>query len=206
MRRRLFASSVCSALLALTTASVSAQATPAPPPSGIAELTPPYAAKVRQGMEALMAGNPMVAESALREAVALDDGKAAGHYYLGVALRAQDQLEPALEQFRRAATLGAAASQPIDEARALVGAAETLDHMDGRLAEVRITWLEVLRVARAHPEALRPEVAEARVQAVDQILELAEVSRQVRERQAAREEELRQQAAEEAARPSRRPR
>jgi hypothetical protein len=186
------------ALFALVAAPASAQSTtssaaPASTPaaSGASSLTPPYVAKVRQGMESLIAGDAMVAESALREAVALDDARPDAHYYLGVALRAEDQLDAALEEFRRAATLGAGTSQPMYEARGLEGAAMTLERMDGRLSEVRSAWTQVLEVARAHPDLLRPEVAEARIQAVDQILELGEVYTQVRERQAAREEELR---------------
>jgi tetratricopeptide (TPR) repeat protein len=149
----------------------------------------PYALKVQQGIRATLGQDLDGAVAALREAVQLEPTRADAYYYMAEALRLQGNLEPALEGFRTGARLAATNGDAFHQARCMHGAAGTLERMEGRLAEARQVWTELAAFADGHREVANPEIARARIEAVDAVTQLAQSYIAVRERIAERERE-----------------
>jgi Tfp pilus assembly protein PilF len=93
-------------LVGLGVASIASADEPAVP------TTPAYVTTVRYGIEKLVANDPAGAAEALFEAIAIDANPPDAHYYLGIALRMQGDVERALEELQSAATRSATAQQP----------------------------------------------------------------------------------------------
>ena len=164
----------------------------------------PYIQAVRRGIEALVAGNHSEAQTTLRDAVSLDPGQPQAHYYLAVAHRRAGQNEQAVESYRTCAQMGAATSQVWWQARGLMGVAEVLEEMPGRLGEARDAWTEVMHYAQGNPGIIAPEAARARITAIDQAGEQERVYIEVRQRIAEREAERQREEAEQSRRQNRR--
>ncbi|NOY93639.1 MAG: hypothetical protein GXP55_20835 [Deltaproteobacteria bacterium] len=164
---------------------------------------PPYAQAVRHSIEKLVARDFDGAEVDAREALRLEPGRPEAHYYLAVALRAKGSGEEALAEYQATAQMGSAVSEPIWQVRGMQGAAEVLENLPGRLGDAREAWSQLLAFAQGNAGAIATELPRARITAIDRASEQERVYIEVRQRIAAREQELAQQAAE-AARPQRR--
>lgn len=170
-------------LLLPSWASAQEQAATEPP------TTPPYMTKVQNGLRLAVARDFDGAMASLREAVQLDASKPAAHYYVGEVERMRGNLTEALEAFRTAARNAQTANDPAWQARALQAVAETLERQDGQLEAARAAWTEHARFADANRNAASPEIARARIQAIDVVNEQEQAYVAVRERIAARERE-----------------
>jgi len=84
------------------------------------------------------------------------------------------------------------------------GAGEVLENLPGRLGDAREAWSQLLAFAQGNAGVIAAELPRARITAIDRASEQERVYIEVRQRIAAREAELAQQAAEAAAQPRRR--
>jgi len=159
-----------------------AEATPAP-------TTSPYMTKVQNGLRLAVGRDFDGALASLREAVGLDSAKPEAHYYIGEVQRMRGNLDDALGSFRTAAQNAQSTQQPGWRARAMQAIAETLERQPDKLADAREAWTAYARFADANREAASPEIARARIQAIDVVSEQEIAYVAVRERIAARERE-----------------
>lgn len=159
----------------------------------------PYIQAVRHAIEKLVAHDLDGAEVDAREALRLEPGQPEAHYYLAVALRAKGSGEEALAEYRAAAQMGSAAGKAMWQARGMQGAAEILEELPGRLGDAREAWSQLLAFAQGNPGVIAADLPRARITAIDRASEQERVYIEVRQRIAAREQELAQQAAEQEA-------
>jgi len=130
---------------------------------------------VQHCIEKLVAHDLDGAEVDAREALRTEPGRPEAHYYLAVALRAKGQGDEALAEYRAAAQMGSAVGEPMWQARGMQGAAETLESLPGRQGNAGVLAVELPR---------------ARITAIDRASEQERVYIDVRQRIAAREQEL----------------
>ena len=177
------------ALAQQRTQTENAEAEVAPAPT-----TPPYMTKVQNGMRLAVARDFNGAIASLREAVQENPSRAEAYYYLGEVQRMQGNLPEALESFRTAARTAQSASDPAFRMRALAGVAATLELQENQLDASRTGWNEAATFADANRSVANPEIARARIQAIDAVTEQERAYVAVRERIAARERENAQSA------------
>jgi len=159
-------------------------AAPATPPG-----TPPYATATANGLRLLMARDFDGALAAFRQAVQIAGSDPTAFYYMGETQRVRGNLVDALEMFRTAARLASAASDTRTQARALQGVAETLERTEGKRNEAGTAWTEYMRFADQNQGVGFPDLARARIAALDAMRELDATYADVRERIAMRERE-----------------
>jgi len=168
-------------LAAAQTAPTTAPATP--------RGTPPYATACANGLRLLTARDFDGALGAFRQAVQIAGSDPTAFYYMGETQRVRGNLVDALEMFRTAARLASAGSDARMQARSLQGVAETLERTEGKRNEARTAWTEYMRYADQNQGVGFPDLARARIQALDAMRELDETYADVRERIATRERE-----------------
>jgi len=168
-------------LAAAQTAPTTAPATP--------RGTPPYATACANGLRLLMARDFDGALGAFRQAVQIAGSDPTAFYYMGETQRVRGNLVDALEMFRTAARLASAGSDARMQARSLQGVAESLERTEGKRNEARTAWTEYMRFADQNQGVGFPDLARARIQALDAMRELDETYADVRERIATRERE-----------------
>ncbi len=151
--------------------------------------TPPYMVEVQNGLRLAAARDFDGATAALRQAVQLNPSAPEAYYYQGEVHRLRGSLPEALESFRTAQRMAEQANEPKWQARAMQGAAETLERQEGQLAQARDAWLAYARFADGHRDTVNPEVARARIQAIDVVIEQEQAYVAVRQRIAERERE-----------------
>jgi uncharacterized iron-regulated protein len=78
------------------------------------------------------------------------------------------------------------------------GGAEVLEELPGRLGDAREAWSQLLAFAQGNAGVMAAELPRARITAIDRASEQERTYIEVRQRIAAREQELAEQAAEEA--------
>lgn len=154
-----------------------------------APTTPPYMLKVQNGLRLAVGRDFEGAMAALREAMQLSPTEPEAHYYLGEVQRMQGNLAEALESFRTSQRMAQENGKPGWQARAMQGAAETLERQENQLEAARQAWTEYARFADANRQVSNPEIARARIQAIDAVTEQERAYVAVRERIAARERE-----------------
>jgi tetratricopeptide (TPR) repeat protein len=178
-----FAVALTLALVSITVpAIVAAQAAPAGAPHG----TPPYATACESGLRLLVSRDFDGALAAFRQAVQISGSDPRAFYYMGEAQRVRGNLNDALEMFRTAARLASASGDARMQARGLQGIAETLERIEGKRNEARTAWTEYMRFADQNTAVAFPDLARARIQALDAMRELDETYADVRERIATR--------------------
>ncbi|HJL19791.1 MAG TPA: hypothetical protein RMH99_29275 [Sandaracinaceae bacterium LLY-WYZ-13_1] len=148
-----------------------------------------YTQRVQEGIQRLVSGDASGARESFEAAEGLDGERPQAVYYLGAAHRLAGELEPALARFQRATELAQAADEARWQARAMQGTAETLERMENRIEDARSAWQAYIRFADAHQTVAHPQLARARVQAIDMMNEQERVYVEVRERIAERERE-----------------
>jgi len=183
--------------LSLMTSAVVAQDAEEPA-AAAAPSASPYMQAVRHAVEKLVSRDLDGAEVDAREALRTEPGRPEAHYYLAVALRAKGSGEEALAEYRAAAQMGGAVGEPMWQARGMQGAAEVLEDLPGRLGDAREAWAQLLAFAQGNAGVMAVELPRARVTAIDRASEQERMYIEVRQRIAAREQELAQQAAEQA--------
>ena len=172
-------------LAAAQTAPGAPRGTPPSTPRG----TPPYATACANGLRLLTARDYDGALGAFRQAVQIAGSDPTAFYYMGETHRVRGNLVDALEMFRTAARLASAGSDARMQARSLQGVAETLERTEGKRNEARTAWTEYMRYADQNQGVGFPDLARARIQALDAMRELDETYADVRERIATRERE-----------------
>ncbi len=145
-----------------------------------------YIAKVREGMEAAIAGDLAGALAKLQEAAAMDTTRPEAHYYMGEVQRMNGDLPAAIESFRAADQRAVQVGDDRMRARAIQGVADTLERIPERRDEARLAWNEAAAFADAHRGALSPEQARGRMQVIDTVVQMERDYVSVRERIAAR--------------------
>ena len=167
-----------------------AQDAPSPPSATPPSMTPhgttPYATQCANGLRLLLARDFDGALGAFRAAVQLSGSDPRAVYYMGETQRVRGELTEALEMFRTAARLAGASNDAAMQARGLQGAAEALERSEGRRNDARTAWAEYMRFADQNPTVAFPDLARARIQALDAMRELDETYADVRERIATR--------------------
>lgn len=159
-----------------------AQAAPSATPHG----TPPYATACESGLRLLVARDFDGALAAFRQAVQITGSEPRAFYYMGETQRVRGELTDALEMFRTAARLASASTDAGMQARALQGIAETLERMEGKRNDARTAWTEYMHFTDQQQGVGFPDLARARIQALDTMRELDETYADVRERIATR--------------------
>lgn len=172
--------------LALATLPNLAAAQATPPAAAAPDGTPPYATATSNGLRLLIARDFDGALGAFRQAVQIAGSDPTAFYYMGETQRVRGQLADALEMFRTAARLAGAANDGIMQARSLQGVAETLEQTEGKRNEARTAWTEYMRFVDQNQGVGFPELARARIAALDAMRELDETYADVRERIATR--------------------
>lgn len=159
-------------------------------------VTPPYMVKVQNGLRLAVARDFEGAMAALREAVQLNPSNPHAYYYTGEVHRMRQSLPEALESFRTAKRMAEQAGEVVWQARALQAIAETLERQDNQLRAAREAWLALASFADSHRQQVDPEIARARIQAIDVVTEQEQayvaVRQRIEERERAREEEEQQ--------------
>jgi tetratricopeptide (TPR) repeat protein len=179
-------------LLALTCAATSAAADEPNDP------TRAYLAKVQRGLETMQRGSLDEALAILREAKSDQPSKPHAVYYEAVALKLKGERDAAVQAFRSARVIASHSGDSVVEARALQGAAMTLELSPERRAEARAAWEELRAFLQQKPEAGVPAVPASRIEKLDQLAETNARAEVVRRKIAEREEDLRRQEAERA--------
>lgn len=185
-------------LVAATLAAAPAAAQPRRPGGGAAAAAAPapgatpYQVEVQNGIRLIVARDLDGAIAALRQAISIDRSKPDAHYYLGAALRLKNELASAAEAFRACARLAGQANDALFQARGLQGAAETLERIEAQRDAARTEWERVAQWGQSHRE-INPEVARARMQAIDAAVTQERAYARVRERIAERERERAQE-------------
>ena len=164
------------------TQSPAAEAPPAP-------TTPPYMTKIQNGLRLAVARDFNGALASLREALQENPSSPEAYYYIGEVQRMQGNLDEALESFRTSATTAQSANAPEWRMRALAGVAATLEQKENQIDAARTAWNEAASFADANRAVANPEIARARIQAIDTVTEQERAYVAVRERIAARERE-----------------
>jgi len=151
--------------------------------------TPPYDAKIAEAITAAMARDYTRALAALRQAVTEAPTRPGAYYFQAEVHRLNGRLDEAAEAFRTAARMAVQSDSPLWQARALQGIAETLERQPDALEQARRAWNDYSRFADANRSVSSPELARARIQAIDQVMEQEQAYVAVRERIAERERE-----------------
>ena len=149
-----------------------------------------YTQRTQAGIALLTGGDTHGAMGAFREAIEMDGARPMAAYYLAAAQRMSGNLDEALAGFRRAAELAQSADAARWQARALQGVADTLERMEGRIADARTAWEAYIAFADSHQTVAFPQMGRAHLAAIDRMLEQEGAYGDVRERIAAREREL----------------
>ncbi|MEQ8454884.1 MAG: hypothetical protein RLO52_23705 [Sandaracinaceae bacterium] len=149
-----------------------------------------YTQRTQAGIALLTGGDTPGAMGAFREAIEMDGARPMAAYYLAAAQRMSGNLDEALAGFRRAAELAQSADAARWQARALQGVADTLERMEGRIADARTAWEAYIAFADSHQTVAFPQMGRAHLAAIDRMLEQEGAYGDVRERIAAREREL----------------
>ena len=144
---------------------------------------------MREGLRLAAAGDLDGALASLRDAAQLDAAQPETHYYIGEIQRLRGELDQALESFQTAVRNAQRARQPAWQARGMQAIADTLERQPDKLAEAREAWMTYARFADGNREMASPEIARARMQAIDVATEQEIAYVGVRERIAARERE-----------------
>ncbi|MGF1468430.1 MAG: hypothetical protein ACFCGT_20085 [Sandaracinaceae bacterium] len=173
--------------------SASGAGTAADPPGSIADeagtTVPPLAAyleRVQNGIELLNLGDRYGAGLAFTDAEAMAPRRPEARYWRAVPHRLAGELEEAVATFRQAAE-AAGTAHPRWAARALHGAASTLEATDGGLRGAREAWLRYITFAQ-ETAGVDAAVGEQRLAAIEAFLLLDEESARVRARIAEREQ------------------
>ncbi len=188
--RALVLACLCSLVTSMGLASA-ARAQEAQAPSEAA--SPPgadeYTRLISEGVSLMVSGDTDGGFDRFRRALSSDGARPQAPYYIAVLNRAGGNLEEAVSGFQRTAELAERANEPRWQARALQGAAFTLERMEGRIEEARTAWQTYVRFADAHTTVSHPQLGRARIQAIDMVIEQERVYVDVRERIAERERE-----------------
>ncbi len=171
----------------LSTEPVRAQAAPQTPvqtTTGTAHAgspnTPEWWVWVRRAERFVREVQYAAAGGALERALMLAPDEPVAHHHLGEVHRLRGDLQMALREFRTAGRLAAAQENRRFEARALYNIAETLERMVGRLPEARSAWEDLRLFGEQHPDVIAPQIARARVAAIDRASDQELVYREVR--------------------------
>ncbi|MDH5492723.1 MAG: hypothetical protein OEY14_12290, partial [Myxococcales bacterium] len=147
---------------ALAQEEASGEEAEAAPPSAT-----PYFQALRRGMEKVVGGDLSGALVDLREAVGLEPQRPEAHCHLATALRLSGENGAALEEYRSCANTASAMGDAVFRARGLLGAADALEAIPGRLGEARDAWNALLEFAQANPAQIAPAVAQVRLSAIE---------------------------------------
>ena len=153
-----------------------------------------YARAVTVALKELAGGQIAAGRDRLAGLVAQNPERVPAHCHLAEAHRMVGDLEPAITSYRECARLARQSSHPEHEARGLLGTAQTLARIHGRLGEAKEAYAAMLTFAEAHPEVVPPALVRARAAAVDAILAADVAAAAVRTRREARAGELAAQA------------
>jgi tetratricopeptide (TPR) repeat protein len=160
-----------------------AEAADAPPSAS------PYILSVRNGIRLAMARDYDGALAALRGAIQENPSRPHAYYYAGEVHRMNNDLDGALRQFRQGAQIAEQAQDDMLWSRCLKAVAETIERKEGALQQAREAWQQYARFADSHRTVANPEIARARIQAINQVIEQEAAYVAVRQRIAARERE-----------------
>jgi cytochrome c-type biogenesis protein CcmH/NrfG len=144
---------------------------------------------VTEGARLARGGDFGGALATLREAIRLEPGTCLAFLMMGTTYVLQGDFDQALDNYRTAARIAEEFHDDHVQARALHGIAATLELMEGRLAEARDAWTRMAQFADAHRAVANPEIARARIQAINAALDRRDAYVAVRQRIAAREAE-----------------
>lgn len=156
-------------------------------------VTPPYMVEVQNGLRLALARDFEGAVATLREAVQLNPSNPHAYYYIGEVQRMRQSLPEALESFRTARRMAEQANEIVWQARAMQAIAETLERQENQLTAAREAWLALASFADSHRQQVNPEIARARIQAIDVVTEQEQAYVAVRQRIEEREQERQQQ-------------
>lgn len=151
-----------------------------------------FAQALGRGHRAASGGDWQGATEAYNQAASMRAQSGEPQLFLGYVARARGQLGPALDKFRDAARLAAAAQgEDAVRAKALFGIAMVLE-AQAQLPAARTAWQEYISFAESHA-SLATYVASgrSRIEKIDRVDELARAYEEVRQRIAARERENR---------------
>jgi len=173
-------------------------------------LTPPYEAKVREGVEAYVREDRAAAREAFRQAIQMDSSRPEAYYYQGVTQRAEGDLPGAAQSFRAALQRAESSDKAMLALQARVGLADVAERSlkppaspqgaEGVLVDqegldrVQSEWSNLQSAFQAREEEQWAMVAQTRGQAAFQVLEQDQVYVEVRRRIAEREKEKAEQA------------
>lgn len=146
----------------------------------------PYVRQVQAGMELLLRGDQAGALELFAGLAAEHPRHPEGSFYQGVAHRMAGRPEEALEAFRLCAGANPR-EQPRWTARALFAIADTLEQLDGRLAEAKNAWNAYAEFADRNLSVADPTIGRSRLQMIDRALALESSYQSVRQRIAERE-------------------
>ena len=144
------------------------------------EPTPEWWVWVRRAERFVRQVQYAAAGGALERALMLAPDEPIAHHHLGEVHRLRGDLDLALREFRTAGRLAAAQENLRSQARALYNVADTLERMVARLPEARESWETLRRFGEQHPDIIAPQIARARVAAIDRASDQELVYREVR--------------------------
>jgi hypothetical protein len=155
-----------------------------------------YDRAVRVALGELAGGEVQAGRDRLAGLVEQSPQRTAAHCHLAEAHRMAGELDAAVESYRACARLARAAAKATHEARGLMGVAQTLARMEGRLEDAKAAFDALLIFAEAHEGVIDPALVRGRVQAALAMIEADVAAAAVKARREERVAELAAQAAE----------
>lgn len=170
--------------LALMPAVVFAQ--PAPPttaPTGPRPVaSKDYVPQVVSAMRLAVAGDLANAKKAVQSAIASQPTLPRGYLVLASIMRLGEQYSDAVTMFQRCSEVASAANELYFEGACLRGVADTLEREPAKVRESLEAWRTYHAFARKHPDETTIDVANARMEAINNMVEQEMVYLDVRER------------------------
>ena len=163
---------------------------PATPTVATAPANDDYTQQVAHALVAMFSGDVASARQALSQLARAHPDRLAARCHLAEAIRMAGDLEPALTQYRECAQLARQSGELWFQARGLLGAAQTLARMDGKLVEAKEAFEELLTFAQAHADIVAPDRVQGRVTALEAMIAADAAAAPVRARRQERAAEL----------------
>lgn len=193
-----FSASLCLAALVLALpGALSAQAQNgvarapnASPVAPVRQANPAYDQALDAGFRSALARDWDSALASLRSAVQIDPSDPRALQLIAEVHVIKQDYVSAIDAFRAVARVAAVAADLRAQARALQGIAQALERIVARREEAREAWREYARFAAQRPDVALAEVARARIQAIDRVIEQERVSVEVKARIDARAREM----------------
>lgn len=147
-----------------------------------------YQQAVQNGVRLMLARDFDGAITALRQGVQAEPSNPEAFYFIAEAQRMKGDLTEAVEAFRTALRMAQQANHNRFQSRALQGIADTLERIDGRMADAREAWTQYSTFADTHRDVAFPEIGRSRIEAIDAAAEQERLYVDVRQRIHDREE------------------